>query len=704
MRSRWFHRPVLHRPHHGDSKRPTWLELFFDLVFVAAFIQLGNGLAENVTPRGFGGFAVVFAAMWVAWTGFTFYVNRFTVDDFVHRLIVFALMFAVVAMAVTAPDVVDGRPRNFAIAFAIAQGIVALLYLRSHRIPDGAAYARHWAMVFAVGAVIFAASALVPTPATWALWAAGLAYVLTAPFRRRQRILAETNPWDEEHISERYGLLTLIVIGESFVKVVTGIGSYGDLAPLLQASFTLLITCSIWWIYFDDVAGSDIRDRPLAPLVWLYAHLPLQIGITATGVAVKKAVHFDLHAPAPEAYRWLLAVSLGLTLIATAVIDAVTARREAELSDRLRVNVRGASGVLMILLAPAGAGMTGGLFLGLVLALCVAQVIFDMLSAPFEAEREDRERETIADEVRRLTAENKERSAPRPRPGDAVRLNAPSNLRRDFYFWLIEGSWVRFLLTAGVLFLVVNTFFAALYMLESGSIANAGPESFSDAFFFSVQTLATIGYGALSPATDYGNTISTLEAATGVLGVALTTGLAFTKLSRPRASVLFSNPMIINRLHGKSTLQFRVGNARGNDIVEASISVTAIVEDLSPEGQHMRRLIDLALRRARSPLFTLSWTVVHDLDDASPLSAIDWDTGRGTERLIGLSVTLVGHDGTYNQTIYARHFYAVEDIRPHHRFVDVISQLPDGRMAIDYTHFHETFLDPPKPAATAPLP
>ncbi|MBP6630255.1 MAG: low temperature requirement protein A [Kofleriaceae bacterium] len=705
MQSRWLHRPRLHRPGPGVAeKRATWLELFYDLVFVAAFIQLGNALTARVSPLGYAGFALVFAAIWVSWTGFTYFVNRFTVDDFVHRLLAFAQMFAVVAMAVSAPAAMDGAPARFAIAFALAQAIIAVLYLRAYRqVPDGRAYARYWGGAFAVGSVALGLSAALPTPWAWGLWAVGLGWVVTAPFRRGGRTLAAEAPADEEHIGERYGLLTLIVIGESFVKVVTGLddgAGAGALGPIVQASLALLITCSIWWIYFDDVAGSRLREHGMAPVFWLYGHLPLQLSITATGVAIKKIVLFDLAMPAPEAYRWLVGVALGGTLLATALLDAVTERKQAELSDSLRVAVRTGSGLLVLLLAPAGAGMDAGWYLGAIVAICVGQVLFDMAMAPFEVTREDHERETIADELRRLHAAGQTRRGPELRVGRGiVRLGTPSDLRRDFYFWLIEGGWLRFFAVAAVLFLVANAFFAGLYLLEPGSISNARPESFADAFYFSVQTLATIGYGNLNPATDYGNVIATVEAGVGLIGVALTTGLAFSRLARPKASVLFSRPIVVTTMDGTRVLTFRVGNARGNDVVEASVSVTAMVDTFTREGQHLRKLIDLPLRRSRSPMFRLSWTVMHDLDAGSPLADVDWSAVHASTggRLVGLNVTLVGHDGTYNQTIYAQYTYQPEDVHLGHRFVDVVSQLPDGRMAIDFSRFHDTV-----PEAAAP--
>jgi len=321
-------------------------------------------------------------------------------------------------------------------------------------------------------------------------------------------------------------------------------------------------------------------------------------------------------------------------------------------------------------------------------------VVFDMMMAPFEATEVEH---TSTAELARRRAEG-EQDLPRPsfrRPevGETLRKGAPSELRRDFYFFVMEGSWKRFFLVLAFLYVITNVFFAALYAAEPGSISGAH-DSFADAFYFSVQTLSTIGYGAMSPDTEYGNVIVTIEAAIGLLGAALATGLMFAKASRPTSSTLFSKVMTLSRRHGETNLVLRAGNARGNDVVDASVSIVVLRDELTPEGEHIRRISDLKLVRDRTPLFAVSWTIMHVIDDDSPLADVNWD--RPGDDIIALVVTLLGHDGTYGQTVYARKIYYAEDIRPNHRFVDVISQLPDGRLMIDYEKFHDTeAVEPP---------
>ncbi len=459
---------------------------------------------------------------------------------------------------------------------------------------------------------------------------------------------------------------------------------------MLLGGLTLLVTCCLWWIYFDDVAGSRIKAKPSAAFVWIYAHLPLTIAVTATGVAIKKAVFFPPMEVAPAKYRWLLCGTLALALLAVSVIDLVTERRQSEMSDRSRTSVRMACAALTVLLAPAGAFMASWLFLVLVTAVCVGQVVFDLSMAPL-MEHPDAEDEGAQQAFTKPSAEQSaltEKRATRRDISEAVRKGAPSHLRRDLYFHLMEGGWFRVFATLTVLFLVSNVAFAVLYLLEPWSVDNVRPDSFMDAFSFSVQTMATIGYGSMSPQTPYAHAVVIVEAAFGVLAVALATGLMFSKASRPSSSILFSDVSVVNEREGVPTLVLRVGNARGNDIVEASITVVAVVDETTPEGHKGRMLHDLKLRRDTSPLFVLTWSIFHVIDEESPLHGIDPDNIE--DRLMALVCTMTGYDATYAQTTHARKVYYAEDIRYGHRFVDVLSTLDDGRMMVDYDHFHDT--------------
>ena len=272
-----------------------------------------------------------------------------------------------------------------------------------------------------------------------------------------------------------------------------------------------------------------------------------------------------------------------------------------------------------------------------------------------------------------------------------MRKGAPAELRNDLYYFFMEGTWWRLFASFLAIYLLGNTFFAGLFLLDPSSIGGKDAISFSEAFAFSVQTMSTIGYGGMSPANPYGDFLVTIEAAVGLLGVAMATGILFAKVSRPKSGVLFSKGLVVTKRHGTDTLMFRVGNARGNEVIDASISVTALFDDMSPEGHHMRQLVDLKLVRNRSPIFSLSWTVMHEIDEESPLFGLD--LSMLNTKLVSIIVSMAVHDGTYGQATYARYMYQPSDIAVNQRFVDVVHQLEDGRFLMDYTVFHDVVED-----------
>ncbi len=237
-------------------------------------------------------------------------------------------------------------------------------------------------------------------------------------------------------------------------------------------------------------------------------------------------------------------------------------------------------------------------------------------------------------------------------------------------------------------YLVVNILFALAYLAGGNAIENARPGSFVDAFSFSVQTMATIGYGAMYPATLYAHILVSVEVLLGLLGVAMATGLMFARFSRPSARVLFSNVAIISKYNGFPTLIFRVANQRNNWIVEAQVRVSLLLpEEVTKEGFSMRRLYDLPLSRAQTPFLALTWVVMHPIDEHSPLYHLDEDGFSEGEYQI--FVTLTGLDATLSQTIHARQIYNTEDIFWNHRFVDAVFITPDGSRYIDYHKFHD---------------
>ena len=198
-------------------------------------------------------------------------------------------------------------------------------------------------------------------------------------------------------------------------------------------------------------------------------------------------------------------------------------------------------------------------------------------------------------------------------------LGTETARHRDLYAWFLTLSWRAVLALLAGAYIVINLLFALLYLAEPGSIVNARPGSFADAFFFSVQTMATIGYGSLAPATLFANLVVTAETVVGLLSFALITGLLFTRFSRPSARVLFSDVAVIAPFDGMPALMFRMANARRNNILQAEVRVTLLRREVSGDGSEMQRQRDLKLVRHQSSFFGLSWTVVHPIDETSPL-------------------------------------------------------------------------------------
>ncbi len=258
----------------------------------------------------------------------------------------------------------------------------------------------------------------------------------------------------------------------------------------------------------------------------------------------------------------------------------------------------------------------------------------------------------------------------------------------DLYYSIMRARWpVTFaIIIASLTF--VNVLYALVYMFLGDGVEGVRPGNFEDCFFFSVQTLATIGYGKMVPVTRAAHIIVTFEAFTGVIVTAVTTGILFAKFSRPTARVLFSKVCVIAPYEGKPTLMFRIANERSNRIVQASVKVSVLRYVKTAEGHTHRRLIDLKLHRSDSAMFAITWTVFHTIDETSPFF------GATSESLIqeqfGTICTLVGLDETLAQTVHARNSWDANEILYDRRFVDVLVDNEDGTRVMDLGKFHDT--------------
>lgn len=258
----------------------------------------------------------------------------------------------------------------------------------------------------------------------------------------------------------------------------------------------------------------------------------------------------------------------------------------------------------------------------------------------------------------------------------------------DVYHWLLVTSWVKFFSLIIGSYLLVNIVFTFAYLVDPNGIEKARPGSFSDAFFFSVQTMATIGYGAMYPKTLYTNILVTLEAILGILAVAMATGLMFARFSRPTAHVLFSEVAVICPYNGVPTLMFRAANQRDHKLIEAQVQMSLLRTEVTAEGHSLRRFYDLQPASSQSPIFAISWLVMHPIDENSPLYG-ETDASL-VEEEAQIIVILTGLDETVSQTVHASQLYLPANLRWNHRFVDIVSDNPDGSRHVSYSDFHTT--------------
>lgn len=261
-----------------------------------------------------------------------------------------------------------------------------------------------------------------------------------------------------------------------------------------------------------------------------------------------------------------------------------------------------------------------------------------------------------------------------------------THLATDAYHLLRNTSWLGLVGIFFTAYLALNLAFAFLLWVSSARVANA--EGFLDLFFFSVQSMATIGYGGMMPEDLLAHTVVVLESFVGVVYTAVLTGVFFGKFSTPRARVVFSKTCVVAEEDGAPTLMFRCANERSTALIEASVRVALTRDELLPHGELARRIYDLSLRRDNSPLFALSWTVYHRIDERSPLY------GRTREQIesegTAIIITLTGIDDSLAATVHTRHIYDAKEILWGARFVDILGMGPDGKRYADFRRLHDT--------------
>jgi len=322
------------RSEHGleAGRRVTWLELFFDLVFVAAVAQVGTHLRDDYSLGGLLRFSFLFLLIWWAWLGHTTFSTRFDTDDLVQRALTWLQMFLVAVMAINATGALDSRDSaGFAAAYSVMRFILVVQYFRARRIRQARALTMRYAGSCGVAALLWLVSALVPAPERFWIWALALAIDVLTPLVTTRHLVSV--PHDAAHLPERYGLFSIILLGESMVAVMTGMGRQEYWSPGAAASAILgmALVFTIWWWYFDGVEA--VGERTIRSTrdavrfhVWSYAHLPLYLAIAVAGVGVEHVIVTATIAPLHAAEGWILCAAVAALMAAIIVIDATRHR------------------------------------------------------------------------------------------------------------------------------------------------------------------------------------------------------------------------------------------------------------------------------------------------------------------------------------------------------------------------------------------
>ena len=374
---RWLRPPIL-RLVDSEERSATWLELFFDLCFVAAIAALGVDLLSDQTWEGYLRFAGLFVPIWWGWMGITWYASAFDTDDVIYRISLLISMLAIVAIAVNVGRVKDGETTGFVIAFLVMQIVVVGLFLRARQhAHETQSLTTRYAAGDALGAGIWLASLAFPTPAQYWVWGVAMGVLMITPMYSVRAYHGQ--PFDSTHIPERYGLFTIIVLGESIVAVAAGILNTGwAFGTALTAATGFGIAACVWWVYFDFVESTVVRrDAIVRAFVWGYAHFGVYVGIAAAAIGIEIAIEAASHGePSNIVGRTIFLASLATYFFSCAVIQYNT-----KLTVDAVVIVRLASAAAMVALIYVGGEIHQAALVPVAFAVVLAQTLFEVIRA-----------------------------------------------------------------------------------------------------------------------------------------------------------------------------------------------------------------------------------------------------------------------------------------------------------------------------------
>ncbi len=364
------------------ERKATWLELFFDLVFVVFVAELAHSLGGDPSWPAVGGFVLMFLAMWWVWIGSTYYNDRYETDDLAHRVFTFLIMVGIASMGFHVHGGLNEGTVGFALSFVFARVINIYLWWRAGKHnPPARTMTNRFVIGFSISAILWTISIFLPTPLRFYIWAAGLAFDIITPFttlRAQARLPALTT----SHLPERFGVFVILVLREPIAGVIEGTSAASHyLTPQLAVDgfLGLLLAFLLWWIYFDQVANERIRRSIWARFAWGYLHLPLIFSITAIGAGLLHAYEVG-RAPLPTPVYWLISGGVALFLIASAFIEWTFDLSPDERGKVQLLNVaRWMSAVAVLGLAWLAPNLPPASFFALLLLLVAAPVVLELL-------------------------------------------------------------------------------------------------------------------------------------------------------------------------------------------------------------------------------------------------------------------------------------------------------------------------------------
>lgn len=379
-------RPPRLRTLETDERSATWTELFYDLVFVVAVARLGARFLHDLGWQGFVEFTALFTVLWWGWASFTFFADRYDTDDPGQRLLAVAQMIGVAGMAASlslGDQHLETISRQFAACYVAVRIALVVMYARAWRnVPETQPLIAGYMKGFTVEIVIWVISIFAPAPWRYVLWAIGLGISFATPWlMRREQVRV---PLSVSHLPERFGLFTILVLGESIAAVVAGIENEDwALSPAATGVAGVLMATSLWWVYFDNLEGSVVRRDPdkrhdWHPTAWIYSHLPLAVTLTMAGIGVEELVIASAGHDFEAAHRWLAVAGVAGAYLAMSMILVSSSSPDGQIHFRRKALLRVGGAALVVILGLGGGGLEPQVFGILLAAIAMIQVAVDV--------------------------------------------------------------------------------------------------------------------------------------------------------------------------------------------------------------------------------------------------------------------------------------------------------------------------------------